>query len=310
VVEELKIYFNKLLNKTTTRINEYINIQYSSVESYISSPSKSEINAVINKLKNNKAPGKNHIVAEIMKNSGKAVKNEMWKLINIIGKKQRIPEEWNTAIICLIFKKGDILETKNYRGISLLDTCNKIQLSILLERLAPFVEEIVGRYLCGFKRGRLTTDQIFILKQVMEKHYEFNKNLYMVFIDYKQAYDSIHREELRRAMISFGISKKYVDMVKLCNAKTICRVKFLRKLSLEFEINSGLRQGDALSPTLFNIGLKKVIRELTQRQKVEIVGNESILSYADDIVILGNIRQEIPQTTFKWLKLVKRWVCT
>lgn len=95
----------------------------------------------------------------------------------------------------------------------------------------------------------------------MEKHYEFNKNLYMVFIDYKQAYDSVHREELWKAMISFGIPKKYVDMVKLSNSKTMCKVKYLKELSSEFEINSGLRQGDALSPTLFNIGLEKVIRE-------------------------------------------------
>lgn len=110
----------------------------------------------------------------------------------------------------------------------------------------------------------------------------------MVFIDYRQAYGSIQKEELWKAMISFGIPKKYVDMVKLCNAKTMCKVKFLGELSSEFEINSGLRQGDALSPTLFNIGLEKVIRELTHRQRVEIVGNESILAFADDIVILGN----------------------
>lgn len=84
-----------------------------------------------------------------------------------------------------------MLETKNYRGISLLDTCYKIFSSILLETLAPFVEEMVGRYQSGLRKGRLTTDQNSILKQLMEKHYEFNKDLYIVFIDYKQAYDSI-----------------------------------------------------------------------------------------------------------------------
>lgn len=104
------------------------------------------------------------------------------------------------------------------------------------------------------------TDQIFILKQVMEKHYKFNKDLYMVFIDYKQAYDSIHRKELWKAMISFGIPKKYVDMVKLCNAKTVCKVKFLGEPSSELEINSELWQGDALSLTIINIGLENIIR--------------------------------------------------
>jgi len=146
VVEKFKIYFDKLLNNTTTRTIEHTNIQYSSLEPNIISPSRSEINAAINKLKNNKAPGENHIVAKLVKNSGEAVKNKVWKLINIIWKKQQIPEEWNTAIIYPIFKKGDILETKDYRGISLLDTCYKIPSLILLERLAPFAEEIVGRY--------------------------------------------------------------------------------------------------------------------------------------------------------------------
>jgi len=91
-----------------------------------------------------------------------------------------------------------VLKTKNYRGISLLDTCYKILSSILLEKLAPFAEEIVGRYQCSLRKGRSTTDQIFILKQTVEKHYEFDKDLYIVFIDYKQAYSvsSINREEL------------------------------------------------------------------------------------------------------------------
>lgn len=117
VAEEFKIYFDKLLNNTTTRTNEHTKIQYSSVEPYISSPSRSEINAAINKLKNNKAPGEDHIVAELVKNSGEAVKNEVWKLINIIWEKQQMPEEWNTAIICPIFKKGNILETKLPRNL-------------------------------------------------------------------------------------------------------------------------------------------------------------------------------------------------
>jgi len=57
-------------------------------------------------------------------------------------------------------------------------------------------------------------------------------------MDNKQAYDNIHREELWKAIISFGIPKKYVYMVKLCNTKTMCKVKFLGELSSEFEIKS------------------------------------------------------------------------
>jgi|UniRef100_A0A2S2QE56 hypothetical protein len=99
-----------------------------------------------------------------------------------------------------------------------------------------------------FRIGRSTTDPVLILRQVMKKHYELDKDL--VLVDYKQAYDSINREELWNTLICFGISKKYVIMVKLCNNKTKCKVKFLGELSSAYEVNSDLWRRDVLSPTL------------------------------------------------------------
>lgn len=55
----------------------------------------------------------------------------------------------------------------------------------------------------------------------MEKYYEFDKDLYMVFVDYRQAYDSVNRQKLWRAMIHFGIPQKYINLVKMCNDKTL-----------------------------------------------------------------------------------------
>lgn len=106
----------------------------------------------------------------------------------------------------------------------------------------------------------------------MEGHYEFNKDIYTVFIDYKQVYDSLNREELWKTTINFDIQKKYVNMVKICNEKIVFKVKFLGELSLEFEINSGVRQSNTTSPTLFNKDLEKVIRDLSKKKKkIEIV---------------------------------------
>ncbi|XP_025416189.1 general transcription factor II-I repeat domain-containing protein 2-like [Sipha flava] len=51
-------------------------------------------------------------------------------------------------------------------------------------------------YQSGFRKGKSTTDHIFVVRQLMEKHYEYAKDLHMVFVDYKQAYDSVNREKL------------------------------------------------------------------------------------------------------------------
>jgi sorting nexin-29 len=179
----------------------------------------------------------------------------------VIWETEEMPGEWNTVILCPIFKKGDTLDPTNYRGISLLDICYKILSTLLLERVTLYTEAIMGRYCCGFVKGKSTVDHIFTLKQTMEKYYKFDKDLYLVFVDYKQAYESVNRKELWKAMILFGIPQKYVNLVKMCNDKTLLKVHYLQRLSLAFEVNSGLRQEDALSPTLFNLGLEEVIRE-------------------------------------------------
>lgn len=58
------------------------------------------------------------------------------------------------------------------------------------------MEEIVGSYQCGFRKGKSTTHHIFALRQIMAKYYEFGKDLPQIVVDYKQSYDSGDREEL------------------------------------------------------------------------------------------------------------------
>ena len=67
------------------------------------------------------------------------------------------------AIIVPIHKKGNIKRCENFRGISILPTAYKILIYFLLKRLTPFAEEWLGDYQCGFRKGRSTTDQVFIV---------------------------------------------------------------------------------------------------------------------------------------------------
>jgi len=77
-----------------------------------------------------------------------------------------------------------------------LNTWYNVLSLIKLKRLKGLAEEIVGKYQSGFRKGRSTTDHIFLVRQLMEKHCEYPKDLHMVFVDYKQAYDSVNKERL------------------------------------------------------------------------------------------------------------------
>ena len=76
-----------------------------------------------------------------------------------------LPEEWKESIIVLMYKKGDKKDCGNYRGISLLPTTYRILFNILLPKLTPNAEEIIGDHQCGFR----LTDHIFCICQILEK---------------------------------------------------------------------------------------------------------------------------------------------
>ncbi|KAF0756766.1 Retrovirus-related Pol polyprotein LINE-1 [Aphis craccivora] len=96
----------------------------------------------------------------------------------------------------------------------------------------------------------------------MEKYYEYDKDLNIIFIDFKQAYDSINRNQLWITLEDFSFPSKLVRLIRNCNSYTFCMVRHLGETSTQFEVRNGLRQGDALSPTLFNLALERVIREM------------------------------------------------
>ncbi|XP_055855997.1 uncharacterized protein LOC129919171 [Episyrphus balteatus] len=168
-------------------------------------PDLEEVKAVISKLKSNKVAGADGLAAELFKAAGDDLVRSMHQLICRIWSEESMPTEWNLSIVCPILKKGDPLTCANYRGISLLNISYKILSAVLCERLKPFVNNLIGPYQCGFRPGKSTIDQIFTLRQILEKTQEQQIDTHHLFIDFKAEYDSIYRDELYRAMSSFGI---------------------------------------------------------------------------------------------------------
>ena len=77
--------------------------------------------------------------------------------------------------------------------------------------------------------------------------------MHQLFIDFKKAYVSVRREDLYNILIEFGIPKKLIRLVKMCSTETYSRFRVGKNLSGRFPIRNGLKQGDALSPMLFNV---------------------------------------------------------
>jgi hypothetical protein len=126
-----------------------------------------------------------------------------------------LPHQWNESIVVPIHKNGDKTECSNYRGISLLPSSYKILSHILLSRLISYADEIIGDHQCGLRHNRSMTDQIFYIRQILEKTWEYNGTVHLLFINFKEACHSVRREVLYNILIEFGIPRKLAGLIKM-----------------------------------------------------------------------------------------------
>ncbi|CAI6370121.1 unnamed protein product [Macrosiphum euphorbiae] len=281
-------YFDTLLNCEAPDEVYSLNL-VAEEEQECPEPSLDEIRFQIKILKNHKSPGEDQIHAELLKKGGEEMTFRLWKLIHRIWLSEKVPEDWKIALVCPIHKKGDKQDCNNYRGIALLSVAYKVFTNCILSRIRTKSEQIIGDYQGGFRPGRSTVDQIFILRQLFQKTWEFDKEMHVLFIDFKKAYDSIHRKSLINILREYNFPQKLVKLIESCIMETFIKIRVGEAETDLISVNSGLRQGDSMSPVLFNLVLEKVIREtnIGPQEGMPLQGSSvALLAYADDLVLM------------------------
>ena len=146
-----------------------------------------EVKAAIESITMNNASADDGIPVELFQ----ILKDDAVKVLNSIcleiWKTQQWPRDWKRSIFIPIPKKGNAKECSNYCTIALISHASKVMLKILQARLQQYVNHELPDVQAGFRKGRGTRDQIANISWIMEKAREFQKNVYLCFIDYAKA---------------------------------------------------------------------------------------------------------------------------
>ena len=180
----------------------------------------------------------------------------------------------------------------NYRGLAVGPAFAKLFSILLLKRLTKYIDthNLISPNQIGFLKNKCTSDHIFLLQTVVEKVVKKGKGrLYVAFIDFKKAYDTVNRDKLLDRLNQVGISGLFLKNIESMYQKTKYSVKYKGGYLNALDSNLGLRQGCPLSPMLFNIYIDDISEIFNEKCDPVIIQDIKIhhFLYADDLVLVS-----------------------
>jgi len=302
-------HFEEILNRPDPEEEAAVEDMGFHIEMKRGSITQHEIIEAIKQTKGNKAPGEDKITSDMLKADPRESAKHLVELFNKVWEEERVPDSWKKGVIVKLPKKGDLTHCGNWRGINLLSVPGKIFCRVLLSRMKQSIERVLREEQAGFRSGRSCTDQIFILRTIVEQSLEWNSSLYINYIDYEKAFDSIHHPSLWKILLAHGFPPKVVNILKDMYANNQCCVRHDEQQSEWFHVKTGVRQGCVISPTQFLVVIDWVMRKATEdRHRGLVWGLTARLEdcdFADDIALLSHVQNDMQEKTDRVSKTAK-----
>lgn len=233
---------------------------------------------ILTKLDKNKAYGIDAIPTIIYKYCALALYKSLTLLYNVSLYTGILPNEWKTAAICPILKKGNPEEIVNYRPISLLPIAIKVMEKCVHNYIYPTIQTTLDTKQHGFRASKSTTTQLLSFYDTVHKNLDNNIQTDIIYLDLAKAFDKVSHELLLIKLQKYGFNGKLLTWFhQYLNNRRQC-VLVNGVTSNYARVYSGVPQGSILGPLLFIIFVDDMIASVSQNSTIYLYADDSKLS--------------------------------
>lgn len=256
-----------------------------------------EIEAALKHCSNLKAPGPDGFNFSFVKKGWGFLKGLVLQFFDDFHANGKLSKGINSTFVALIPKVYCPTSFREYRPISMVGWVYKLLAKVLANRLKGHLSSLIGESQAAFIEGKQILDGVLIANEVIHSWKHSTQGGLLLKIDFERAYDCVNWGFLLDMMAKVGFGGKWCGWIKECCSTVSMSVLINGSASKEFQTQKGLRQGDPLSPFLFNLVLEALNLMLERARDLDIIRGARIgangvtvthLQFADDTIIFCN----------------------
>lgn len=281
--QELAEEFNRYFTSVFTQEDQRIPVQEDSIRN-IHCPklsdiviSTSSIHQIISTLPLDKSPGVDNISSRILRQLADSVSTPLAMLFRKSLDNGQVPDDWRSANVTPIFKKGDHSQPGNYRPISLTSQCCKIMETLLRDSITYHLEssQLIRQSQHGFRHGKSCLTNLLTFLDSVTRFVDAGDPVDVIYLDFAKAFDRVPHRRLLLKLAQHGLSGKLLDWISAWLKDRVQRTCIKGVFSEWSSVLSGVPQGSVLGPLLFLVFINDLDSHVVN----------AILKFADDTKI-------------------------
>ena len=265
-------HFQRLFNRDDAPVDYTVTNLLEKMETITETgepPTIDEVRAAIAKMVNGKAPGEDGVTVAAIKALPDDAIELIVKYFDDFWTKGTDYDEWHSAILKCLPKKGDLSNPNNWRGICLKDIIAKIHSSIVNTRLLTLIKAADFENQFGSQPGRGCQDALFCIKTCLELRRQHGLQTFGLFVDLVKAFDTADHELMLALLTTYGADPRLVDVVRRLYENMTVKLT-IGEATRVIQYGVGVQQGDNIAPVLFLFLLMAFAQTLEQFWDVPI----------------------------------------